>query len=78
MPRNLVHDVHESGFRGIIDESECFGLFLYTVYGLEDAKGGKHLHVFSRKKTTQKENISLRILNFLHFSGKSSTRDYTH
>jgi hypothetical protein len=44
-----------------------------SIYGLEDAKCGKHLDVFSRKKTTQKDNISLRILGFLHFSGKNST-----
>jgi hypothetical protein len=43
-----------------------------SIYDLEDAKGGKHLDVLSRKKTTQKENISLRILGFLHFSGKNS------
>jgi hypothetical protein len=43
------------------------------MYGLEDAKGGKHLDVFSRKKTIHKENISLRILGFLHFSEKNST-----
>jgi len=43
------------------------------IHGLEDAKGGKHFDAFNRKKTTQKGNISLQILGFLHFSGKNST-----
>jgi hypothetical protein len=38
-----------------------------SIYGLEDAKCGNHLDVFSRKKNNSKENISLRILGFPAF-----------